>query len=97
MKKAADILLKIFSIGVLLTLLAGGASVIGYIVALCIGGTVATDLCHIILKEYFPWIIKATSLFVACGLIGMYLEKKKALVIESEDIHNAEPKNENKE
>lgn len=89
MKKVANILLSIFGAGVLITVTIGGLSVIGYIVALLIGGEVATEICHVILKVGFPWLIKATSVFVGLGLLGMYLEKKKALVIENEDIHNA--------
>lgn len=92
MKKIANVLSTIFSVGVLLTLVAGGISVIGFIAALCIGGDTAMELCRLIHKEYFPWVIKATSVFVAFGLVSMYLEKKKALVMETEDIHNVKPK-----
>lgn len=89
MKKVANILLAIFSLGVLFAVIAGGISVIGYGIAIIVGGETATELCHWIRKEYFPFVIQATSVFVGAGLIGMYLEKKKALVIETEDIHNA--------
>lgn len=89
MKKVANVLLTIFSWGVLFAVVAGGISIIGYGIAIIIGGEIATELCHWIRKEYFPLLIQATSIFVGLGLVGMYLEKKKALVIETEDIHNA--------
>lgn len=89
MKKIANILLTIFSIGVLLTVVAGGVAIIGYIIAMCIGGDIAVGICQFIKEKYFPLLITGTSIFVACGLAGMYFDKKKALVIEKEDIHNA--------
>ena len=84
MKKFAIILLKIFSIGITITLFAGGLTVIGYIVGLCIGGDKAASLCAFIYKQYFPWVIKLTAIFAGIGLIGMYLNKMKALAIEKD-------------
>lgn len=90
MKKTANILLTSFSVGVLGALLAGGLSVLGYVVALCIGGETATALCGWIYKTYFPWVIKLTSVFAGIGLLGMYLSKQKALTAASENINNTE-------
>lgn len=81
MKKVSNILLKIFSAGVLLALLAGALTLIGFIVAMCIGGEVATEMCVFIHKTYFPYVIQFTSVFVGIGLVGMYLSKIKALSI----------------
>lgn len=89
MKKVANVFNTVFSVGVLLALFAGGITVLGYIIAMFIGGKVATEMCRVILKEYFPWVIKCTSIFVSCGLISMYLSKKKALTMETEDIKKA--------
>lgn len=90
MKKLANVLLTVFSVGVLAMLLAGALSVLGYIAALCIGGETATALCLWIYKTYFPWVIKLTSVFAGIGLVGMYLNKQKALTAASENISNAE-------
>ena len=79
MKKISNVLLTIFSVGVLLTLLAGGLSFLGYVVALIIGGETATAICVFIYKTYFPWVIRICSVCVGFGLIGMYLNKVKAL------------------
>lgn len=89
MKKVANVLNTLFGVGVLLALFAGGIAVLGYIVAMFIGGETATELCRIIYKEYFAWIIKFTSVFIGCGLIGMYLDKKKALTIQMENTSDA--------
>jgi hypothetical protein len=81
MKRIANVLNIIFGIGTMLTLFLGGLTVFGYIVALFIGGETATEICAFIYKTFFPYLIRATSVFVGCGLIGMYLEKKKALTM----------------
>lgn len=85
MKKVSNILLNIFSVGVLVCLFAGGISVLGYIVALCIGGTTAEVICAFVFTQYLPWVIKLTTIFAFAGLIAMYLTKKKALVVDVEE------------
>ena len=79
MKKISSILLKLFSIGVLLSLFAGAASFLGYIFALIVGGELATEICSAIYTQYFPIIIRVCSISVGLGLVGMYWDKKKAL------------------
>ena len=85
MKKISKILLTIFSIGVLLTLFAGALALLLYIVALIIGGETAPLICAFIYKSYFPWVIRICSCAVGFGLIGMYLQKSKALAINVEE------------
>lgn len=92
MKKATDIILTIFSVGVLVTLFIGGLTMLGYVVALCIGGETATAICVFIHKSFFPWLIRFTSVFVGVGLIGMYLSKMKALTFSGETKQDAESK-----
>lgn len=81
MKKLNNILLTIFSIGMIAVLFAGGLSFVGYVAALLIGGNAATEICTFIFKSYLPWIIKATSVFAGIGLVTMYLSRKKALTV----------------
>lgn len=87
MKKLSKVLLTAFSIGVLGTLAAGALAFVGYVVALMIGGEAATALCAFVYKEYFPWVIRICSVSVGLGLVGMYLDKKKALTFEQEDTN----------
>ncbi len=84
MKKIGTILLYIFSVGIILCLLAGALSLVGYIAALFIGGEVATQMCVFIHKQYFPIVIKCTSIFAGIGLLGMYLNKIRALTVKAE-------------
>lgn len=86
MKKISEIMLKIFAIGILACLFAGGLSLIAYVVALFIGGEQATNICTVTYKVYLPWVIKISSVFTGIGLIGMYFDKQKALTIKSENI-----------
>ena len=81
MKKFTEILLKIFSIGIISVLIAGALSLLGYIVAICIGGEIATNICSFIYKQYIPWVIRFTSIFAGIGLLAMYLTKTKALTV----------------
>ncbi len=85
MKVISKILLTVFSVGVLLTLLAGALAFVGFIAALIIGGEAATELCVFIHKTYFPYAIRVCSVAVGCGLIGMYFAKMKSLSMEKEE------------
>ena len=89
-KKITNVILWIFGIGITICLLAGALSLVGFIVALCIGGETATEICVFIHKSYFPWIIRFATVFSAFGLIGMYLSKTKALTVSSDDKSNEE-------
>ena len=81
MKKISNISLKIFSVGVLLSLFAGALTLVGFIAAIFVGGETATHMCVFIHKTLFPYVIKFTTVFVALGLLGMYLSKVKALTV----------------
>lgn len=82
MNQIKKILLTIFSIGVLITLLAGALAFFGFVAALIIGGETATQLCVFIHKTYFPYVIRICSVSVGIGLIGMYFGKMKALSVD---------------
>ena len=84
MKKLVNILQKVFSAGILACLFAGALSVLGYVTAMVIGGEMAPAICAFIFKRYFPMVIRAASVFVAVGLLAMYLSNNKALAVESD-------------
>ncbi len=79
MKKVSNILLTVFSYGVLACLFAGGIAIVAYTVALLIGGDLAEVICAFTYQKYFPWVIRICAVCVGLGLIGMYLGKQKAL------------------
>lgn len=88
MKKIANVLLTVFSVGIIASVLAGGLSLVGYIVALCIGGDIATEICTFVFKTYLPWVIRLTAIFAGFGLVGMYLNRQKSLTVSSEAKDN---------
>lgn len=74
-KKFINIILNIFSIGMLTIVLLGAVSLLGYIVAMFIGGELATEISRVILKICLPWVIRITSILAGIGLLAMYLLK----------------------
>lgn len=92
MKQVSKILLTVFSVGVLLSLFAGALSFFGYLVALIIGGQGGTDLSLFLYGKYFPWVIRLSSVSVLFGLVGMMLQKKKALVVTEDKEETEEQK-----
>ncbi len=92
LEKTAKWLGIIYGYGILITLFAGALTFFGYIVAICIGGEVATEICVVIYKEIFPWIIRVASLMVVLGVIKMYLSGEVALSIEKKKKKQQEKK-----
>lgn len=88
MKKFNSILKKIFGILILISLFAGGISLVGYIVALFIGGETAEMICAFVFKKYLPWVIRITSIVTFIGLIIMYIEGQKSLTVKSDADNN---------
>jgi len=73
MKKFCNVLSLIYGYGMLVTFIAGGLTFFGYVVALCIGGEVATQICTVLYKHVLKAIIIAASCVVVLGLLKMYL------------------------
>lgn len=83
MKKFIEILNKIFGVTIILELFLGALSVLGYIVAIIIGGDVAMQITDFIFNSYLKGVIIATSVTIGLGLLSMYLTRQKALTFES--------------
>lgn len=69
----------VFGYGIMITLFAGGLTAVGYVVALIVGGDLATQICTVIYKTIFPIIIKISTIMVLLGLAAMYLAGEKSL------------------
>ena len=78
-KKISDVLKIIFGYGVMISVFVGGLTFFGYVVALIIGGEIATAICAIIYKKIIPVIIYLAVSMVLLGLLAMYLAGEKAL------------------
>lgn len=77
MAKVVDILKKIFGIVVFCTLMLGGLAAIGFVVAMFLGPEIGGGVAVFIKTQYFPLIIRMTSIIVLVGFMLLYLTDKK--------------------
>ena len=79
LKKISEVCKIIFGYAIMLTLFGGGLTLLGYLVALVIGGDTAAIICSVIYKNIFPVIFYVSSVTVLFGLLAMYLGGEVAL------------------
>ncbi len=77
--KIGSALKTVYGWGILVCLFAGGLSFFGFVAALIIGGDTAAEMCRVIHKVIFPYIIYASTVTVVLGLVAMYLCGEVAL------------------
>lgn len=77
--KISNVCKWIFGYGIMITLFLGGATFIGYVVALIVGGDTAATICTFISKTVNPIMIYTSTCLVLFGLLTMYLAGEKAL------------------
>ncbi len=82
MKKISDILKTIYGYGIAFCLFAGGATVIGYLAALVIGGETAAAICTFLYKTALHDLILAAGCFVLLGLLAMYLSGESSMKLD---------------
>ena len=83
--KISNVCKWIFGYGIMITLFLGGATFVGYLVALIIGGDVAAAICVFISKTVNPIMIYISTCMVLFGLLTMYLAGEKALTSGKKD------------
>lgn len=79
MKKIINALKFIFGWGILISLLVGGLTFLGYVFALIVGGDLAEKICFFIYKTITPILIYISTISVLIGLFKMYLNGEIAL------------------
>ena len=79
LNKVAHLIEVIFGYAIMISLFEGGLTFIGYLAALIIGGDIAANICNIIYKGIYPYLIYGTSVTVLLGLVKMYLCGEVAL------------------
>jgi hypothetical protein len=89
-KKLSDVLKLIFGYGIMISLFVGGLTFFGYMVALIIGGDVATAICSFLYKKVFTVVIYLAVSMVLLGLVAMYLAGEKALTPEKKQAKKHE-------
>ena len=85
MEKVIIILKKIYGYGITIALFGGGITLIGFIVAMFIGGETATAICEFIYKKFFTWLFIGSNIVVLLGLAAMYLSKEKSMTLEKRE------------
>ncbi len=91
LEKPVNVCKIIFGYGIMLSLFIGGLTLLGYIVALCIGGEVATQICAFIKDHIIKGITYTSTIMVLFGLIIMYMSGQTALSAKKKE-KKAEPK-----
>ena len=74
----------IFGYGIMIALFVGGLTFLGYLVALIVGGDIATTICSFIKEQVNPIITYLSTSMVLFGLLTMYLAGEKALTSEKQ-------------
>lgn len=76
----ASVLEYIYGVGIMIALFTGAISFLGYLVAIMIGGDVATQICVVIYKKIYPILFTFSSSVVLLGLVKMYVSGEKTMV-----------------
>ena len=79
LKKIANVLSVVFGYGIFISLIVGGLTFFGYVVAMIIGGEIATKICNFIYKDLYPILVTTTSIIVVLGLLAIYAKGEKPL------------------
>lgn len=83
--KITNILSLVFGYGILISIFIGGISFIGYVVALIVGGEMATTICTFIYKTIYPYLVYGTSVITVVGLVVMYIKGQTAFTTKIEN------------
>lgn len=72
--KIAKVLEWIIGYSILICLFVGGLGIIGYIVAICVGGETATQICTFMYKQFYVWLIWLSTCTTVLCFIYLYLK-----------------------
>lgn len=72
-QKIASVLEWCIGIALALCLFLGGLGFIGFVVAFCVGGDTAANICTFLSKTYYVYLIKASTITtLACFLLQYF-------------------------
>ena len=92
MEKPVKVMKVIFGYGIMTSLLLGGLTLLGFIVAFCVGGEGAAAICAFIKKYAIPAVTYMSTVMVVFGLVIMYLSGEVALAAEKKSSKKASQK-----
>lgn len=70
--KVSNVLKEVYSYGIIICLFGSSLTIIGFIVAFCIGGETASLICEFIYKKIFYYLILSSSFIILIGLVSIY-------------------------
>ena len=73
-KKIASFLEYLIGIALAICLFIGGLGFIGYVVAFCIGGETAAEICTWIYKSFYGFLIKLATMTTLASFLLIYLK-----------------------
>ena len=79
-KKLASVLEYIIGVALMICLFVGGLGFLGYLVAFCIGGETATEICLWLHGTFYAALIKLSSCTTLCCFLLLYLRGDAAWV-----------------
>ena len=79
LEKPTKVCKIIFGYGIMLSLFAGALTFFGYLLAICVGGDFAVQICATIKTHIIPVITYSSTIMVLFGLIIMYMSGQVAL------------------
>lgn len=83
LKKVIKVLQAVYGYGILICLFGGGLTFLGYLAALIVGGSTATNICVFIYEEIYPKLVYLSTSMVLLGLLKMYLSGETALTAQN--------------
>ena len=75
MNRMTIVMKKIFGYGMLFSILMGGISFFGYLLAIITGGETAIVICEIIYTKIYPTLVVFTTSMILLGLFLIYISK----------------------
>ncbi len=82
-EKIYNIINKIYGVLMTISFFAGALPLLGFIVALFIGGESAEAISLFLKNDFYPYVIALASIAVFIGWIAMYIGGKESLSIKS--------------
>jgi hypothetical protein len=79
--KIGEILEKIFSIIILLSIISTGVIFLLFLISIIVGNDLGNAIALWIKNEFINHIIRLTAIAVLCGLVKMYILKEHELTI----------------
>ena len=79
LEKTVSVCKIIFGYGIMISLFVGGLTMLGFVLAICVGGDLAAQICAVIKGYIIPAVTYTSTIMVLFGLVIMYMSGQSAL------------------